>query len=813
MSLLSRLERVRDKDSALGASADAAGGDNGATEADSEVVTGAESAPSVPTIVPGASSEAALGGVAFPDTHPETGAREGAVFATDPFAQARHGSLGSDRSESVSQTTRAELVRDVAPVEAVLVEDVPEESAREDFNGNVFGGNFLSGTSAELAAVPLMGNSSSGSSRDPMQVMGNSSMPEFASAMPEGETSLAAYSDLDRQARERYRIKYVIFDDVLSALDPRLLQQPQRPIIRQALEKALDGATGTHNISFDRSEREWMLREFVAEVMDFGPITPYLDDPALGKIIINNAEEVQLERLGQIETSPVSFRDDDHLLMLIRRVADLVRGRIDTKVPLLDRPLPGGARVRAKMAPLSSRPALTIEKGSGNPFESLKRQGEGKNAPQPYAQLRERIQQKLLQNLDSRASTANPDQLRAQVEEMINDVIRDERIALTRAERASLITDLINEIIGLGPIEPLLADPEVDEIMVNGPNQIYAERKGKLELTTYRFRDNAHVLQVLDRIVAPLGRRVDEKSPMVDARLRDGSRVNAIISPLALNGPTITIRKFARDPFTMTDLINFGTLTRESAQFLQACVEARLNILISGGTGSGKTTTLNVLSSFIPANERIVTIEDAAELQMRQDHVIRLETRPANIEGAGTVTIRDLVRNALRMRPDRIVVGECRGAEALDMLQAMNTGHDGSLTTGHSNAPRDMLKRLETMVLMSGFDLPVRAIREQIAMAIHLIVHQDRMKDGSRRITYITEISGMEGDVITMQDIFKFEQEYIDDSGKIHGALQATGMRPKNDEAIQRSGVKLPPDLFQPRHLQTVTPMRGRARG
>ncbi|MDF2441491.1 MAG: pilus assembly protein CpaF, partial [Abditibacteriota bacterium] len=368
-----------------------------------------------------------------------------------------------------------------------------------------------------------------------------------------------------------------------------------------------------------------------------------------------------------------------------------------------------------------------------------------------------------------------------------------------------------NEIIGLGPIEPLLADPEVDEVMINGPLQIYAERKGKLELTPYRFRDNAHVMQVIDRIVAPLGRRVDEKSPMVDARLRDGSRVNAIIPPLALGGPTMTIRKFARDPFTMTDLINFGTLTREAAQFLQACVEAKLNILISGGTGSGKTTTLNVLSSFIPSTERIVTIEDAAELQLRQDHIIRLETRPPNIEGAGEITIRDLVKNSLRMRPDRIVVGECRGAEALDMLQAMNTGHDGSLTTGHSNSPRDMLKRLETMVLMSGFDLPVRAIREQISMAIHVVVHQDRMRDGTRRVSHITEIVGMEGDVITMQDIFKFEQEFIDESGRIHGALQPTGMRPKNDEAILRSGVKLPLDLFQPKSVQQNQNYRGRA--
>jgi pilus assembly protein CpaF len=313
-----------------------------------------------------------------------------------------------------------------------------------------------------------------------------------------------------------------------------------------------------------------------------------------------------------------------------------------------------------------------------------------------------------------------------------------------------------------------------------------------------RFRDNNHVMQVIDRIIAPLGRRIDEKSPMVDGRLRDGSRFNAVIPPLALTGPTMTIRKFARDPFTMTDLVNFGSLSREAAQFLQAAVEARLNIVVSGGTGSGKTTTLNVLSSFIPSNERIVTIEDAAELQLRQDHVVRLETRPANIEGAGEVTIRDLVRNSLRMRPDRVVIGECRGAEALDMLQAMNTGHDGSLTTAHANNPREMLSRLETMVLMAGMDLPVKAIREQIAGAVHIIVHQDRMKDGTRRITHITEIVGMEGGVISMQDIFKFMQESISDDGKIIGKLQPTGLRPKYFDTIEEAGIKLPLEVFQP---------------
>jgi pilus assembly protein CpaF len=334
--------------------------------------------------------------------------------------------------------------------------------------------------------------------------------------------------------------------------------------------------------------------------------------------------------------------------------------------------------------------------------------------------------------------------------------------------------------------------------MVNGPFQIYTERRGRLELAPTRFRDNTHVLQVVDRMVAPLGRRVDEKSPMVDGRLRDGSRFNVILPPLALSGPTITIRKFARDPYTMTDLVNFGTISREAAQFMQAAVEGRLNCVVSGGTGSGKTTTLNVLSSFIPATERIVTIEDAAELQMRQEHVIRLETRPPNIEGAGMISIRDLVRNSLRMRPDRIIVGECRGAEALDMLQAMNTGHDGSLTTLHANSPRDMIKRLETMVLMAGFDLPIKAVREQISMAVQMVLHQERMRDGVRRVTAITEIFSMEGDAITMQDIFAFKQEGVDSNGRLIGKLAATGLRPKYLERMAEHGASLPLELFAP---------------
>ncbi len=618
----------------------------------------------------------------------------------------------------------------------------------------------------------------------------------------------------EREAKNRalYRRKHLIFDSVLGSIDPRLMQNPTREGMRPAIEKGVDGALREFNLAIEPAERSWLIEEFLREVTDFGPLVHLLDDPGVNKILVSGAGDVTIEKLGRMERTGVSFRDDDHLLSVIRRIAEVVGGRIDAKVPLLDRPLPDGARIRAKIPPMAPQPTLTLEKSTGNPFVVLKRQnaerGRGDNLP--YAQLRERIQQRLVREFEGDAlSMGNQDKLRSQVEEMIGAVILEERVAVTRAERAALVMDLLNEIVGLGPIEPLLNDPEVDEVMVNGPYQIYVERKGKLELSNQRFRDNAHVMQVIERIVAPLGRRIDEKSPMVDGRLRDGSRFNAVIPPLALSGPTMTIRKFARDPLTMTDLVNFGSLSREAAQFLQAAVEGRLNIVVSGGTGSGKTTTLNVLSSFIPSSERIVTIEDAAELQLRQEHVIRLETRPPNIEGVGEVGIRDLVRNSLRMRPDRIVIGECRGGEALDMLQAMNTGHDGSLTTGHSNGPRDTLKRLETMVMMAGFDLPIKAIREQIAMAVQLIVHQERMRDGKRRITAITELVGMESDVITMQDIFRFEQERIDEEGRIIGALVPTGLRPKNFDTILDNGVELSMEIFHPR----VAEVGGRGRG
>lgn len=408
-----------------------------------------------------------------------------------------------------------------------------------------------------------------------------------------------------------------------------------------------------------------------------------------------------------------------------------------------------------------------------------------KTAADPLAEIKSRLHKRLVNDWFKVGEDVDP----AAIEEGVKALLEEEQIALTRADRLRLVEEMIAEIQGFGPIDILLQDPSVSEVMVNAPTQVYVERHGKLELTTVQFRDHNHVLQIIEKIVAPLGRRIDEASPMVDARLPDGSRVNAIIPPLALRGPSITIRKFSKDPLTIDDLIRFGTLSPQMALFLQACVEARLNIVVSGGTGSGKTTTLNVLSSFIPTDERIVTIEDAAELQLRQDHVVTLETRPPNIEGKGAITIRDLVKNSLRMRPDRIVVGEVRSGEALDMLQAMNTGHDGSLTTGHANTPRDMIRRLEVMVLMAGMDLPVRAIREQISSAVDLIVQQNRLKDGSRRITQITEIMGMEGEQITLQDLFIY-----DESSRSH---KPTGIVPSFLERLQQTGLDIRHEWFR----------------
>ena len=425
----------------------------------------------------------------------------------------------------------------------------------------------------------------------------------------------------------------------------------------------------------------------------------------------------------------------------------------------------------------------------------LKKPSEEKVVYQPdekMIQFKNLVHKEILKEIKGQEK---PEEIVEKIEEITTEVI-SENDSYRTIDRSRVITDLVNDLTGFGPINPLLNNEDVSEVMVNGPNQVYCERNGKLELTDVHFRDDEHVLHVIEKIVAPLGRRIDESSPMVDARLPDGSRVNAIIPPLALNGPTLTIRKFAKDPFTIFDLISFGTLTEEMATFLEACVKARLNIFVSGGTGSGKTTTLNVLSSFIPNDERIVTIEDAAELQLGQDHVVSLESRPPNIEGKGAIAIRDLVRNSLRMRPDRIVIGEVRGAEALDMLQAMNTGHDGSLATGHSNSPRDMLSRLETMVMMAGMDLPIKAIRDQISSAIDLIIQQSRLKDGSRKIVKITEVQGMEGDIIVLQDIFEFKQTGVDHQGKIEGYLAPTGVRPKFYERLEDSNIHIPASVF-----------------
>ena len=368
----------------------------------------------------------------------------------------------------------------------------------------------------------------------------------------------------------------------------------------------------------------------------------------------------------------------------------------------------------------------------------------------------------------------------------------------TKTDREEIIRQVMDEVVGYGPITPLLKDETVSEVMVNGPYQVFVERRGKLEITPVTFRNNDHLYNIIERIIAPLGRRIDESVPMVDGRLPDGSRVNAIIPPLALNGCILTIRKFSSQLLKIEDLIRNGTLTLPMAKFLEGCVKGRLNIVVSGGTGAGKTSTLNIISAFIPPDERIVTIEDSAELDLKQEHVISLETRPANIEHRGEITIRDLVRNSLRMRPDRLVVGEVRGGEALDMLQAMNTGHDGSLTTGHSNSPRDMISRLETMVLMAGIDFPIRAIREQIASAIDLIVHQSRLQDGSRKITHITEVLGMEGDIITLQDVFVFDKKGIDERGKVKGFHRATGLKPRCTDKLVAMGIHIPDEYFRP---------------
>ena len=421
-----------------------------------------------------------------------------------------------------------------------------------------------------------------------------------------------------------------------------------------------------------------------------------------------------------------------------------------------------------------------------------------RSAESQYADLKTRVHRQLIDRLDlDKLATIPAEVVRSEIARVVQGLIDEQATPLSRQERERLVLEIWHETFGLGPLEPLMQDPTVSDILVNGPRSIYVERRGKLERTETAFHSNEHLMQIIDRIVSRVGRRVDESSPMVDARLTDGSRVNAIIPPLALDGPVLSIRRFAADPYRMADLVRFGTLPGALAEILTAAVKVRLNVLVSGGTGAGKTTLLNVLSNAIPNDERIVTIEDSAELQLQQEHVVRLETRPPNLEGAGAVTARDLVRNALRMRPDRIVVGEVRSAEVLDMLQAMNTGHDGSISTIHANSSRDALSRIETMILLSGVAPPVRAIREYVSAALDLVVHLARLSDGTRKIVRVTEVIGMEEDVITTQDIFVFEQKGVDGDGRVVGAHRATGVRPRFAERLAQAGVPLPREVFE----------------
>ena len=452
---------------------------------------------------------------------------------------------------------------------------------------------------------------------------------------------------------------------------------------------------------------------------------------------------------------------------------------------------------RAAPAPEPQR-APTLLNRSGGMRPGLNKMGGHANT---HVALRAKVHQRLVEELAQGTDSVPPEVVRQRIAELLNDVITEQNITMSRPDRLRLVEILINDVLGLGPLEELLASEDITEIMINSYKQIYVEQHGKLTLSPVTFESDQQLMQVIDRIVSSIGRRVDESSPMVDARLKDGSRVNVIIPPLALRGPTMTIRKFAKEALTIDDLIKYGSITEDMVRFLRACVRGKMNVVVSGGTGSGKTTTLNILSGFIPEDERIVTIEDAAELQLRQDHVVTLETRPANVEGRGRVSIRDLVINSLRMRPDRIVVGECRGGEALDMLQAMNTGHDGSLTTLHANNAHDCISRLETLVLMAGAELPSRAIREQIGSAVNVIVQQSRLRDGTRKIVSITEVLGCVNNEVKLQDIFTYKQVSVDEDGMVVGSYMPTGVIPTFLEHLTTSGEQLSEDIFQPIHV------------
>ncbi len=470
--------------------------------------------------------------------------------------------------------------------------------------------------------------------------------------------------------------------------------------------------------------------------------------------------------------------------------------------PAPTQPRPGADAASQGRKP-SSPPAVQSAKGT-RPSASPK---PAKDDSDEFYELKTRIHRKLVEALDLAAiAKRKGDEVKEEVRQVIVNLCEEENVLLNFNERQRLVVEILNETFGLGPLEALLADPHICDILINGPKQVYVERRGRLQKANVTFKDDAHLLHIIDKIVSSIGRRCDEVSPMVDARLKDGSRVNAIIPPLAIDGPSLSIRRFGTDPITWDDYVSFNSVTPEMVDFFRACVVAHMNILIVGGTGSGKTTLLNNMSTFIPDTERVVTIEDAAELQLRQPHIVRLETRPPNIEGRGQVTIRDLLINSLRMRPDRIVVGECRGPETLDMLQAMNTGHDGSLTTIHANSVRDAVQRVETMVMMAGFELPVKAIRQQFSSAIHLIINANRLTGGPRKVVSVAEVQGMEGEAVTIQELFKFEQLGIDASGKAYGQMVATGLRPGFLDRLKYSGVELDTSMFERRVLSRDTP-------